>query len=118
VSPGHRMLVRGAAARALFNADEVLAAASDLIDGHAGIRDREARAVTYVHLLLEGHQVIWANGFEAETLYPPEIPLMSLDPHQRAALRLSLPDPAVPAQPARRCLTPGEAAILRHGCAA
>jgi hypothetical protein len=118
VSPGHRMLVRGAAARALFNADEVLAAASDLIDGHAVIRDREARAVTYVHLLTEGHQVIWANGFEAETLYPPEIPLLSLDPHQRAALRLVLPDAAVPAQPARRCLTAGEAAILQHGRAA
>jgi hypothetical protein len=118
VSPGHRMLVRGRAAQALYNTPEVLVAASDLIDGHAVIRDREARRVTYVHLLLEGHQVVWANGFEAETLYPPEIPQAALDAHSRAALRVSLPDPALQVPPARRCLSAPEAAILRHDRAA
>jgi hypothetical protein len=118
VSPGHRMLVTGPAARALFNEAEVLVAARDLIDGQTVIRDTEARRITYVHLLLDGHQVIWANGAEAETLYPPEIPLAALDPHQRAALRLSLPDPAPPLPPVRRILTAPEAAILRHGQAA
>ena len=118
VSPGHRMLVRGRAARALYNSDEVLVAALDLIDGHGVIRDREARRVTYVHLLLEGHQVVWANGFEAETLYPPEIPQAALDAHSRAALRLSLPDAAPQVPPVRRCLSAPEAAILRHDRAA
>ena len=113
VSPGHRMLLRGGAAQALFNTDEVLVAALDLIDGDAVIRDREARSVTYVHLLLDGHQVIWANRRLAETLYPPEIPLAALDPHQRAALRIALPDLAAQVPPARRCLTAPEAAILR-----
>jgi hypothetical protein len=118
VSPDHRMLVRGGAAQALFNTDEVLVAAADLVDGHRVIRDREARRVTYVHLLVEGHQVIWANGVEAETLYPPEIPLAALDPHQRAALRVSLPGLTVPAQPVRRCLSSPETAILRYDRAA
>lgn len=118
VSPGHRMLVQGRAAQALYNTDEVLVAAGDLIDGQAVIRDREARRVTYVHLLLEGHQVIWANGTLAESLYPPEIPLAALDAHQRAALRVSLPDLSAPVQPVRRCLSSPEAAILRHDRAA
>ncbi len=118
VSPGHRMLVEGGAARLLFNTDEVLVAAADLIDGHAVIRDREARRVTYVHLLMEGHQVVWANGMPAETLYPPEIPDAALDPHQRAALRVSLPATAPQVPPARRCLSSPEAAILRHDRAA
>ncbi|MGQ0567787.1 MAG: Hint domain-containing protein [Gemmobacter sp.] len=117
VSPGHRMLVGGAAARALYNADEVLVAASDLIDGQAVVRDPVARRVAYVHVLMEGHQVVWANGFPTETLYPPEVPLGALDPHQRLALRASLPQ--VPQDPpVRRCLTVGEAAILRHDRAA
>ena len=118
VSPGHRMLVSGHAARELYNTDEVLVAAADLIDGTSVIRDREARRVTYVHLLLEGHQVVWANGTLAETLYPPEIPLAALDPHQRAALRVSLPDRAVQVPPVRRCLSAPEAAILRYDRAA
>jgi len=118
VSPGHRMLVRGGAAQALFNTDEVLVAAVDLIDGHRVIRDREARAVTYVHLLMEGHQVVWANGMLAETLYPPEIPDAALDRHQRAALRVSQPYPAPQVPPARRCLSSPEAAILRYDRAA
>ena len=71
-----------------------------------------------MHLLLEGHQVIWANGTLAETLYPPEIPLAALDAHQRAALRVSLPDLSAPVQPVRRCLSSPEAAILRHDRAA
>lgn len=118
VSPGHRMLVQGPAAQSLYNTPEVLVAACDLIDGHKVIHDREARRVTYVHLLLEGHQVVWANGFEAETLFSPEIPVAALDGHSRAALRLSLPDPALQVPPARRCLSAPEAAILRHDRAA
>ena len=113
VSPGHRMLVQGRAAQVLYNTDEVLVAAADLIDGDAVIHDREARRVTYVHLLLEGHQVVWANGMPAETLYPPEIPLAALDAHQRAALRVSLPDAVPQVPPVRRCLSSPEAAILR-----
>ncbi len=118
VSPGHRMLVQGRAARVLYNTDEVLVAASDLIDGTMVVRDREARRVTYVHLLMEGHQVVWANGMLAETLYPPEIPHGALDPHSRAALRVSLPDLSAPVQPVRRCLSSPEAAILGHDRAA
>jgi hypothetical protein len=115
VSPGHRMLVGGKGPRDLYNADEVLVAAGDLVDGARVIRDREVRRVTYVHLLLAEHQVIWANGFEAETLYPPEVPLGALDPHQRLALRASMAAPDPQSAPVRRCLTAAEAAILRHG---
>ncbi|MCP4818938.1 MAG: Hint domain-containing protein, partial [Shimia sp.] len=70
VSPDHRMLVRGAAAQALFNSDEVLVAARDLVNGSTVAVDHALREVTYVHLLLPGHEILWANGVESESFHP------------------------------------------------
>ncbi|MFN4157539.1 MAG: Hint domain-containing protein [Gemmobacter sp.] len=122
VSPRHRMLVRGGAARALFNEDEVLVAAEDLVDGGAIAVDALAREVTYVHVLLERHEVVWANGLATESFHPAAAALDTLDPHDRFALQAILPeiagDPMSYGDFARRCLTPTEAAILRHDLAA
>ena len=46
VSPDHRMLIRGHAARALFNTDEVLVAARDLVNGQTIAVDMALREVT------------------------------------------------------------------------
>ena len=62
VSPQHRILIRGRSARALFNTDEVLVAAADLINDRTITVARALRALTYYHLLLARHQVVWANG--------------------------------------------------------
>src|SRR5690606_22913105 len=67
VSPQHRMLLRGAAAQALFNSAEVLVAAEDLVNGQSVAVDMAAREVTYIHLLLDRHNVIFANGMETES---------------------------------------------------
>ncbi len=48
VSPDHRIVLRGARARALYNADEVLVTARDLIKDHSIIRDHAQREVTYI----------------------------------------------------------------------
>jgi hypothetical protein len=122
VSPRHRMLVKGSAARALFNEDEVLVAAEDLLNGGTIAVDLVAREVTYVHVLLERHEVIWANGLASESFHPAAASLESLDPHDRFALEAILPeiagDPDSYGDFARRCLTASEAAILRHDLAA
>ena len=122
VSPQHRMLVRGAAAQSLFHANEVLVAAEDLLnDGSISI-DRVLREVTYVHVLMERHQIVWANGLETESFHPSNTALETVDPAQREGLLNILPgladDPFAYGDFARRNLTSSEAAILRHDHAA
>lgn len=122
VSPEHRMLVRGAAARALFNAPEVLVAAGDLVrDDGAIARDTVLREVTYIHLLLPAHAILWANGVETESFHPANAALDALSPADRRRLLVSMPgiarDPFSYGGFARRNLSAPEAAILRHEAA-
>ncbi len=122
VSPQHRMLVKGAAAQSLFHAHEVLVAAEDLLNDGSICVDRALRDVTYVHVLMERHQIVWANGLETESFHPSNTALETIDPDQRAGLLEILPDlacdPFTYGDFARRNLTSSEAAILRHDRAA
>lgn len=122
VSPQHRMVVRGPASRALFNADEVLVAAEDLINDHSICIDYHLREVTYIHILLERHQVIWANGLETESFHPSNTALDAVAEDQKEGLLEVLPglreNPDVYGDYARRNLSRSEAAILRHDLAA
>lgn len=121
VSPGHRMLVRGPAARALFNAAEVLVTARDLLNGRTVVTETAMPEVTYIHLMTERHQVIWANGLETESFHPANAHLDQIDPSQRAVLLAMMPelaeDPYSYGSDARRSLTAPEAAILRRSAA-
>lgn len=119
VSPNHRMLVRGPAASALFNEAEVLVRARDLL-GLPGIAvDSRLTEATYVHILLDHHQILFANGVETESFHPAEADFGTLDPGDRARLLDGLPwlrkRPDDYGAPARRGLSGAEAAILRHG---
>ncbi len=122
VSPQHRMLVKGAAAQSLFHAHEVLVAAEDLLNDGTICVDRTLREVTYVHVLMERHQIVWANGLETESFHPSNSALEMVDPGQRDGLLTILPgladDPFAYGEFARRNLTSPEAAILRHDRAA
>jgi hypothetical protein len=121
VSPEHRMLVSGPAARALFNTDEVLVRASDLVDGRTVVRDLTVREVTYVHLLLPRHEVLFANGVETESFHPASTALTTLRDVDRARLLAMMPGIAHSPQSyggfARRSLSRPEAAILLHEAA-
>jgi Hint domain len=118
VSPGHRMLVRGTAARALFNTDEVLVAARDLVNGRSVLVDTTMPDVTYIHLMTGRHQVIRANGIDTESFHPANAELDLIEPGQRAALLALMPtllrDPMSYGPHVRRNLTAPEAAILQH----
>lgn len=122
VSPQHRMLVRAPVVQDLFRTDEVLVQASHLLNGTSITVDRALRDVTYVHVLLERHNVIWANGLETESFHPAHMDLGSLQPAQHDTLMALLPDLAGSAQSygteVRRLVTSSEAAMLRHGVAA
>lgn len=121
VSPEHRMLVQGRAAQALFNTPEVLVAARDLVNGSTVVVDSVLREVTYIHLLLPQHQVLWANGVESESFHPANAALSTLAEDDRARLLAMYPeleyDPASFGGYARRNLSPSEAAILQHEAA-
>lgn len=122
VSPQHRMLVKGSAARALFGVDEVLVSAEDLLNDGSITVDYHLREVTYVHILLEQHQILFANGLETESFHPSNTALDMIEPTQRAALLGILPEiadnPHGYGDYARRNLSGSEAAILRHDLAA
>ena len=121
VSPEHRMLVQGDVARALFNTSEVLISAKDLVNSDTIKVDLAVREVTYIHLLLPSHQILWANGVETESFHPASVALSTLDEADR--LRLLARYPARELEPhiyggfARRCLSGPEAAILAYEAA-
>jgi hypothetical protein len=121
VSPEHRMVLRGAVARALFNTPEVLVAARDLINGDSVVLDTKARSVTYHHLLLPRHEVLFANGLETESFHPANTALSTLGATDRARLLQEMPqigrNPHLYGAHARRNLTRSEAAILLHEAA-
>ncbi|WP_353339701.1 Hint domain-containing protein [Pelagimonas sp. KU-00592-HH] len=121
VSPEHRMLVQGPAAQALFNTPEVLVEARELINGDTIAVDYTKREITYVHLLLPRHQVLWANGVETESYHPANAALTSLENTDRKRLLRMLPELEYDLNSygpyARRNLSQSEAAILMHEAA-
>ncbi len=119
VSPDHRVLVKGAVARELWNASEVLVKAGDLAGDKLITVDHSIRETWYVHLMLERHQVVWANGLEVETFHPGFDGIDTLEDSQQKTLLSVMPhlknDPTTYGAPARRMLDKAEAAILMHG---
>lgn len=121
VSPQHRMLIRGHAARALFNTSEVLVAASELVNGTSITVDLNVREIRYIHLLLPAHHILWANGVETESFHPASTNLTLLDNTDKSRLLAQFPelaiDPLHYGDYARRKLSVSESAILRHEAA-
>ena len=69
VSPWHRMLVAGAQSQLLFESHEVFVHAKHLTH-LSGVTREVCLTVTYVHLLLDEHHALNANGAYAESLHP------------------------------------------------
>lgn len=117
VSPDHRVLLRGPRAAALFGTQEVLVAARDLVNDHSVIVDRALRQVTYIHMLLAQHEIVFANGVATETFHPASAELAVMEPDEHALLSEAMPevvhDPSTYGGFARRVLANAEAAILR-----
>jgi len=118
VSPDHRILLRGAQVNALFNTDEALVCARDLVNDTSVFVDRAVRELAYIHILLPDHQVVFANGVETESFHPASAGRESLLPDDLARLTDILPeiehDPHVYGGYARRMVSSSEAQILRH----
>lgn len=117
VSPDHRILVSGPRARLLFGSEEVLVAAKDLINDNSIIRDHAEPSVSYIHMLLEHHEIVFANGVPTESFHPAYASMDSLTVHERERLFAQLPDLNGDASSyggfARRVLGKSDAALLR-----
>ena len=118
VSPQHRILVRSGIARTMFGSDEVLVAARQLlaVEGIAVADDLDG--VVYVHFLLDGHQIVIANGAETESLYAGAEALRAVGAAACAEIRALFPElRGNRPPPSARPLVPGRQArdlALRH----
>lgn len=92
VSPQHRVLIRSAIARRMFGAEEVLVAAKHLV-GLPGIDlDHGAETVTYLHLLLDRHEIVFSNGAATESLYTGPQALKAVPASARAEILALFPE--------------------------
>jgi hypothetical protein len=69
VSPQHRMVVRGWQAELHAGQPEMLVAAAHLVNGRTVVR-APREEVTYLHILLDRHEIVFAEGAETESLDP------------------------------------------------
>lgn len=91
VSPQHRILLSGAKAEMLFGESEVLVPAKALVDDRM-IRAVEGGQVEYFHILLDRHEIIFANGTPAESLYLGQQALKGLAPTDREEVLSLFPE--------------------------
>lgn len=81
VSPNHRMLIAGAMAELVCGDDEMLISAKLLINDR-NVRQIAGGLVTYVHILFDYHEVIWANDCPSESFYASDQAINSLNTDQ------------------------------------
>ena len=91
VSPQHRMLMTGARAEMLFGEHEVLVAAKHLV-GMPGIEQRVSKAVSYIHILFDQHEIVRADGAWSESFQPGEQTMDGLGNEQREEILALFPE--------------------------
>ena len=115
VSPQHRMLFQGYRSQLLFGESEVLVAAKHLVDG-VDVTVEQRAEITYVHILFDMHEIIFAEGAASESFHPGEVGLCAVHGAAREELFALFPDlrgmPSTYGGTARRCLKKHEALLL------
>jgi len=116
VSPQHRFVFEGYNCELYFGEQEVMAAAKHLENGH-DVRRAPCACVTYIHLMFDAHEVIFAEGAATESFHAGTMALSAITEAAREDMFLTLPhlrsDPSVHGPTARRCLKAHEARLLR-----
>ncbi len=85
VSPQHRMLFKGYEAERLFGEHDVLVPTIHLIDGKNVTRE-SVEMVTYIHIMFEQHEIIFAHGLATESFHPGSFGVDGLAPQAREEL--------------------------------
>lgn len=121
VSPNHRILSRSRIARNMFGFPEVLVAAKDLVFlGGVAIAD-DLDMVEYWHFMFDRHQVVYAEGSAAESLFASPEALASIPQEALQELFAIMPELSRMDGPATRQLArpeltgqPARHLALRH----
>ncbi|GGA34073.1 Hint domain-containing protein [Neptunicoccus cionae] len=120
VSPQHRVLVSGPVAELLFCEQEVLVPAKHLLSWD-GVSRAEMPEVEYFHMLFDTHQIVHANGAQAESFHPGEQALDAVSQDARDEIFSLFPEletaPAAYGPSARFSLKAHEAELLGQGMA-
>ena len=118
VSPQHRMLFTGYKAELLFGTDEVLVAAQHLVDGR-DVRIVEREVVSYLHIMFDRHEVIYAEGAATESFHAGDMGVAAISDKAREEMFSIFPqlrsDPAAHGDTARTCLKVHETRALLSG---
>jgi len=92
LSPQHRVLIRDVWAELLFGEAEVLVKAKDLVDGTRVRQVTQRKTVTYVHLLLDRHQILESSGLASESYLPGPMMSASFEPDTREEIIALFPE--------------------------
>ncbi|MCZ4353759.1 Hint domain-containing protein [Roseovarius aestuarii] len=98
VSRQHRILVSSKAAKRMFGLRDVLVSAIRLTELPGIFVDTAMDEVEYFHILFDEHQIIWADGSAAESLFTGPEALKSVPEAAREELLSLFPDLALPDQ--------------------
>ena len=116
VSPLHRMVLDGFEVEFLFGDPEVLVTARDFPASALPPAKRPPADAEYFHILLDRHEIVFANGAKAESLFPGDVTIASMTVEARAAMQANLPklvgEAGTYGPTARRTLKRHEAAVL------
>lgn len=119
LSQQHRVLLASPLAELLFDAPEVLVPAKALIDGH-DVRLTPCARITYVHLLLDHHSILLAEGAPCESLLLGDQAVQVLDVAPQIGVMGALPDALLHScrhqRAARPVLTKREVGVLTGVC--
>ncbi|MGO4855537.1 Hint domain-containing protein [Phaeovulum sp. W22_SRMD_FR3] len=114
VSQQHRILIRDWRAQLWFGLPEVLVAARHLVDGER-VQIIPVPQVEYLHLALDRHEVIEADGMLTESLYLGDMAMSALPEAARREVMTIFPELLTPGalRPAARpCLAGYEGKLL------
>jgi hypothetical protein len=92
VSRQHRMLVTSKIALRMFGSESVLVSAIKLTELPGIFVDVDVKEVTYLHILFDNHEVVFAEGAPSESLYVGQEALKSLTSEGREEIYAIFPE--------------------------
>ena len=115
VSPQHRMLVNNHRSELYLGECEVLASAKHMVNGTT-ITRQTGGEVTYMHMLFDQHEIVYANGTASESFHPADIGLNAISDEARDEVFSLFPqlrsDTTAYGDTARKCLRKHEALMV------
>jgi len=111
LSPHHRVLITNSYCDLLFGTPSVFVAAKHLL-GLPGVRqETRARHVSYYHLVLRDHEVIFSNARPSESFFAGDMARLALG-STRQQMQSQISESALTQSTARRTLKAHEAMVL------